>query len=113
MGSILVPINMKPSGIERILSLVTGGKGDQLAMIDNGVLVIPSASSAAIEQAVKGEQWESVRKDREAMLSACDWTQIPDVPVTTQADWKAYRQALRDITTQADPANISWPTPPV
>jgi hypothetical protein len=25
------------------------------------------------------------------------------------ATWAAYRQALRDITTQANPFNITWP----
>lgn len=56
-------------------------------------------------------QWASVRSDRNAHLSACDWTQLPDAPVDTAA-WAEYRQALRDITEQADPFNIVWPTEP-
>ena len=27
-------------------------------------------------------------------------------------EWREYRQALRDITKQADPASVVWPTPP-
>ena len=27
-------------------------------------------------------------------------------------DWKNYRQALRDVPTQSDPDNITWPTKP-
>jgi len=41
-------------------------------------------------------------------LANCDWTQLPDVPVDADA-WSVYRQALRDVTTQADPFAIVWP----
>jgi hypothetical protein len=39
------------------------------------------------------------------MLKDTDWTQVADSPVDKTA-WATYRQALRDITTQADPFNI-------
>jgi hypothetical protein len=53
-----------------------------------------------------------VRAERNQLLSSCDWTQIADAPVDTDA-WKIYRQALRDITTQEwFPTNIIWPTKP-
>jgi hypothetical protein len=60
------------------------------------------------------DQWSSVRADRNAKLAACDWTQLPDAPLTNleTADWGSYRQALRDITTQSDPFNINWPVSP-
>lgn len=40
---------------------------------------------------------------RNKMLTECDWTQLPDTPLSTEkkAEWTTYRQALRDIT--ADP----------
>ena len=59
-------------------------------------------------------QWSSVRDERDRKLYACDWTQLPDVPLTEQqkADWVSYRQAMRDVTNQQDPFNIVWPTPP-
>lgn len=59
-------------------------------------------------------QWASVRKERNSKLSACDWTQLPDTPLTAQevADWAAYRQSLRDVTLQADPFNITWAVEP-
>lgn len=56
--------------------------------------------------------WALVRKQRDAMIAQTDWTQLPDVPLATKEAWATYRQALRDITTQTDPANITWPTPP-
>ena len=59
------------------------------------------------------ELWNEVKAKRNMLLSSCDWTQMPDVPQATQDLWKPYRQALRDITLQTDPANIVFPTPPV
>jgi len=55
-------------------------------------------------------QWVSVRIQRNAKLSATDWRASSDL--TMSNDWKTYRQALRDITTQSDPYNITWPTEP-
>ena len=57
-------------------------------------------------------QWAKVRTQRDNLLSSCDWTQLPDVNIPTKADWATYRQALRDITDQADPYNIVWPNNP-
>lgn len=56
-------------------------------------------------------QWQIVRAQRNAKLAACDWTQLPDAPVNKDA-WAVYRQQLRDITSQADPFEIVWPTEP-
>ena len=64
------------------------------------------------EWALKAEyQWADIRAERNARLSACDWTQLPDAPVD-KAAWAAYRQALRDITKQDNPFNITWPVEP-
>ena len=57
-------------------------------------------------------QWPVVRSQRNALLSASDWTQLPDVPLATKETWAAYRQALREITDQSDPFNIVWPVQP-
>lgn len=59
--------------------------------------------------------WEQIRFKRDNRLSACDWTQLPDVQMDEPAiqAWRDYRQALRDITeTFADPSEIVWPTKP-
>lgn len=56
--------------------------------------------------------WPTIRARRDTLLVQSDWTQLPDVPLPTKAAWADYRQALRDITQQADPHNIIWPTPP-
>lgn len=55
------------------------------------------------------------RMDRDSLLAKCDWTQIADVPLTEEQKtaWKAYRQALRDVTSQPGfPWRVDWPTAP-
>jgi hypothetical protein len=55
----------------------------------------------------------TIRNIRNGLLSACDWTQIPDASVDAKA-WRSYRQALRDLpATITDPTQpIEWPEPP-
>ena len=56
---------------------------------------------------------KSVRAKRQSLLTASDWTQLPDVPLETKALWATYRQALRDITTQVGfPFDVAWPITP-
>jgi len=66
-----------------------------------------------LAQAVR-DKWLITRADRNIMLTQSDFTQVADAPMTAEkrAEWATYRQALRDITTQADPFNIVWPTSP-
>ena len=53
-----------------------------------------------------------VRSERAKKLTASDWTQINDAPVD-KAAWATYRQALRDISTQANfPWAVAWPEKP-
>ena len=55
-----------------------------------------------------------LRDQRNQLLAETDWMGNSDV--TMSADWKTYRQALRDITKQtpSDDAlsNITWPKKP-
>lgn len=65
-------------------------------------------------------RWAAIRAYRNKLLSACDWTQIPDVPLdeNQRAAWQEYRQALRDIPQQlgdgkpASPDDVVWPVKP-
>jgi hypothetical protein len=53
-----------------------------------------------------------VRARRNDLLAASDWTQVADAPVD-KAAWAAYRQALRDVTSQASfPLQVTWPQMP-
>lgn len=67
------------------------------------------AGAIAVKDA---EQAKAVRADRTKRLADSDWTQLSDAPVTGTA-WATYRQALRDITSQAGfPWEIIWPDAP-
>ena len=70
---------------------------------------------AEMEQAKQNALY-GLRRTRDAKLQACDYTQLPDVPLTTEkrAEWVTYRQQLRDyMSTVVDPFNPpAWPIPP-
>lgn len=58
---------------------------------------------------------ERVRAQRDKLLSETDWFVIKakETGTNLSAGFKAYRQALRDITTQESfPHNINWPNKP-
>jgi len=59
-------------------------------------------------------KWSEIRESRDILLSDSDWTQFQDSPITGSklTEWQTYRQSLRDITTQENPYNITWPTKP-
>lgn len=58
--------------------------------------------------------WQGVRNERNRRLTDSDWivSRSTESGVPVPAEWVAYRQALRDITDQPDPLNITWPAPP-
>ena len=54
-----------------------------------------------------------VRQQRNQLLADCDWTQLPDAPVS-RAAWATYRQQLRDVTGQSGfPWEVVWPEQPL
>ena len=61
---------------------------------------------------------EYIRGERAYLLESSDWTQVTDSPLTElqKEAWRVYRQALRDMTVDIDPATpiteIVWPTRP-
>lgn len=69
------------------------------------------ASPLAVPDDVK---WLQVRYERDQRLAATDWRVVKaqEQGATPESVWVEYRQALRDITLQPDPANITWPPPP-
>lgn len=78
------------------------------------VIVVRSVvpwTQAEIDAEAAG-QAAQVRQQRNAKLTASDWTQVADAPVN-KAAWAAYRQSLRDISGQSGfPWTIDWPVAP-
>lgn len=106
-----------------ICNYVDGLLDDSMYYIENNAPVaIPSAPNQYcifnydtkqwVDPRTDETQWVIVRNQREVLLASSDWTQLPDVQISNKSDWVAYRQELRNITTQSDPFNIIWPTPP-
>jgi len=59
------------------------------------------------------EKAEAIRAERDALLAATDWTQLPDVPESIRDAYAVYRQALRDIPQQSGfPDVVEWPVKP-
>lgn len=64
------------------------------------------------------EAMAALRDERDRRLTACDWTQLPDVPLSPASvqRWRVYRQALRDtpeaVQAQGWGGAVNWPIPP-
>jgi hypothetical protein len=70
---------------------------------------------AAYQAQMDEGQAQAVRATRNALLAGCDWTQMADTPLddATKATWATYRQALRDVSSQAGfPWTVEWPAEP-
>tara|TARA_R110001632_G_scaffold43319_1_gene109636 strand:- start:204 stop:611 length:408 start_codon:yes stop_codon:yes gene_type:complete len=74
----------------------------------------PADFDYSLEQWVwdEDQSWDDLRSERDKLLAASDWTQVPDAPVDQPA-WATYRQELRELPDNTeDPRNITWPTKP-
>ena len=65
---------------------------------------------SAKDARILADKWANVRKDRNRKLTETDYLALSD---NTLSDaMKTYRQDLRDVPTQSDPDNITWPSKP-
>ena len=70
-------------------------------------------TQSQIETQLAEELAVEVRSERNRLLIETDWTQGRDVVLSNDAEWKTYRQALRDLSSQSGfPSNVTWPTKP-
>ena len=69
-----------------------------------------NATNVPTDEQLLAFKWKGIRNQRNQLIERTDWRASSDL--TLSDDWKTYRQALRDITTQSDPDNITWPTEP-
>lgn len=91
-----------------------------------GAVSVPKRPSTA--HSWNGSEWifngftadqalNKLREKRNQLLASTDWMANSDVTMTEE--WRVYRQALRDITTQTPSLDsdgnltgITWPIPP-
>jgi hypothetical protein len=68
------------------------------------------------KQIIRDEQQaKAIRAERDSKLAECDWRVIKAIESNQPQDfeWAAYRQALRDVPTQAGfPLAVIWPQEP-
>ena len=78
----------------------------------DGSKIVKDDDALAVYQLA--EKWKQVRLQRDRYLNETDWivTKAKETNTNIPAAWKTYRQALRDVPSQSDPDNITWPTKP-
>ena len=83
---------------------------------EDGTVTTAAENEAAYKAMKDAEQAKAVRATRGEKLKETDWTQVADALLDAPVDkalWAAYRQALRDVTTQEGfPWNVTWPVEP-
>ena len=78
---------------------------------DEGVTVTKAEQEVEYTARKAEEKATAIRTERDNLLASCDWRAVSDLIMTDE--WKAYRQALRDITAQATfPTEVTWPVKP-
>jgi len=89
--------------------------------VNNNVIdVDESLVQAKIAELEAAEPMRLLRIQRNQLLQETDWTQNRDVTLANDAEWAAYRQALRDLPNTATPeldeygnlTNVTWPEKP-
>jgi len=91
---------------------------------ETGEITIHKGDANKDEVLLKAEELEAteplrqLRQQRNELLAQTDWMALNDVVVSEE--WKAYRQALRDLPANSEPqldengqlTNVTWPTKP-
>jgi len=70
---------------------------------------------AKLQELMAAQSLKELRQERDKRLAACDWTQLPNVPLPSakKYEWETYRQTLRDLPANTeDPVNPVWPVRP-
>ena len=101
----------------RVIKGVSVGDPSMFYWDGEAIQEIPESPSTEHVFSYVTKEWvpseAAIRRKRNALLSASDWTQVPDIPESTRVLWQKYRQALRDIPNQDGfPNSIVWPIAP-
>ena len=99
-----------------------GDEYSGLKWLDSGTAPTESEIDAEVTRLNNAEPMRLLRLERNTRLTACDWTQSRDLTLSNDADWKTYRQALRDLPSSASPkldadgnldmSSVTFPTEP-
>jgi len=106
--------------------VLRGGEYSGLEWIDGHGHNKPTAAviTAKITELETAEPLRVLRQERDKRLVACDWvvTKANELGTEVPAEWKTYRQALRDLPETATPtldemgnldvSSVTWPSEP-
>ena len=95
-------------------NVMEGVADDSLHIIVDGVVHDKTPLS---EEEKSADALSKLRIKRDLILKWCDWTQMPDSPLSesNKLAWQVYRQALRDITSHQNWPDLNdedWPVLP-
>ena len=95
---------------------------DKLNWLDSGTKPTEAEIDTELSRLKADQSISVLREMRNILLEETDWTQCRDVVLSNDADWKTYRQALRDLPSTStpklldegglDPTSVNWPTKP-
>ena len=83
---------------------------------DDGNVTTAADNEAAYRARIDADAGASVRAERDKKLTASDWTQMTDSPLSDsdKTAWATYRQSLRDLPTASGfPHTMTWPEEPL
>jgi hypothetical protein len=99
-----------------------GDEYSGLKWLDSSTAPTESEIDAEVTRLTNAEPMRLLRVERNARLTACDWTQSRDLTLSNDDAWKTYRQALRDLPASASPkldsngdldiSSVTFPTEP-
>jgi len=113
--SVYTNIYMEDS-LVKMSELVNGEPTTNCKLVNGELVALTAEEIAEVEAALSAApseteiKWRLIRTQRDEKLRETDWRASSDL--TLSDAWKNYRQALRDVPSQSDVDNISWPTEP-
>lgn len=102
-------------GHNQIMLETTWDEGNQIISFLPNLLLSQQNRIKSLEHIPTIEEiMEQIRSTRNRLLAKCDWTQLPDAPLTVEQKHALaiYRQQLRDFPSTCDPKNPAWPIKP-
>ena len=91
--------NLRPKAVWGVI-------GNELTWVDDLQTEPPiSEIQTEVTRLEEVEPIRLLRQKRNALLASTDWRDLPSYAGTKQAEWRVYRQALRDITSGLDTAD--------
>ena len=97
---------------------------DNITWLEGTTPIAKDDIEAKMTALASSNAMKELRFERTIRLVESDWTRLDDVGLSTskKAEWEAYRQALRDLPSSANPSlssngmldnsSVTWPTKP-